>query len=83
MIVIQQIFENEDDYCTFLKTLAQSGYTRHHTAKCPRTRFGRRKGYVGFCEKYHGTFGDGWKIIIFMPASTTYNDRVVYYIRES
>ena len=83
MIVVQQIFENEDDYCTFLKTIAQSGYTRHHIAKTPRTRFGRRKGYVGFCEKYNGKFGDGWKIVIFLSQSTSYNDRVIYYIKES
>lgn len=81
MIVTQQVFENDEDYCTFLKMLAMSGYTRHHSAQYPRTRWGLRQGQKGYCEKYKGIYGEGWKIIIFMSATTHYNDRVIYYVK--
>lgn len=83
MIVTQHVFETESDYCAFLKVLTKEGFTRHHAAKYPRMRPGRRYGHVGYCEKYNGIFGDGWKIVIFMPTTTTYNDRVIYYVKEN
>lgn len=77
------VFQNESEYCAFLKVLSATGYVRHHSAKAPRYRYGRRKGYKGYAEKYEGRFGNGWRIVIHTPQTVSYNDRAIYYVKEN
>ena len=82
-------FENANEYCTFLKVI-MCGHIKHTfvaRATYPSIYGGRESGYIGYAEKYHGIYGDGWRIVIFRPRRTKvkggYNHIVKYFIESN
>ena len=85
---IVHFFENATEYCTFLKMI-MTGRTKHSfvsRATYPSIYGGDESGYIGYAEKYHGMYGDGWRIVIYRPRNTKvrggYNHIVKYFIES-
>lgn len=88
-IHVVHFFENATEYCTFLKVI-MAGHTKHtfvSRATYPSIYGGDESGYIGYAEKYHGMYGDGWRLVIFRPRNTKvkggYNHIVKYFIESN
>lgn len=83
---IVHFFENATEYCTFLKVIMTS-HTFVSRATYPSIYGGDESGYIGYAEKYHGMYGDGWRFVIFRPRNTKvqggYNHIVKYFIESN
>lgn len=88
-IHIVHFFESATEYCTFLKVIT-TGHTKHSfvlRATYPSIYGGNESGYIGYAEKYHGIYGDGWRLVIYRPRNTKvrggYNHIVKYFIESN
>lgn len=88
-IHIVHFFESAAEYCTFLKVI-MTGLTKHtfvSRATYPGIYGGDESGYIGYAEKYHGKYGDGWRVVIYRPRNTKikggYNHIVKYFIESN
>lgn len=86
---VVHFFENSQEYCTFVKWV-MTGPTKHtfvSRATFPSIYGGEETGYIGYAERYHGMYGDGWRFVIYRPRNTKikggYNHLVKYFIESN
>lgn len=82
---IIHFFDNAQEYCTFLRLITQGHVKHKFIARATYPAIYAVHG-IGYCEKYSGIYGEGWRIVLFRPRKSKvqngYNNIVKYYIRE-
>ena len=82
---IVHFFEDATEYCQFLRLITQGRVKHKFVCRATFPAIYMVKG-IGYCEKYSGIYGNGWRVVIFRPRKSKvgngYNNIVKYYIAE-
>lgn len=80
---IVHFFDNAQEYCTFLRLITQGKVKHKFVCRATYPAIYKVQG-VGYCEKYSGIYGNGWRVVLFRPRHSKvgngYNNIVKYYI---
>ena len=80
---VVHFFDNAQEYCTFLRLITQGKFKHKFVCRATYPAIYKVQG-VGYCEKYSGIYGNGWRVVLFRPrhskVGNSYNNIVKYYI---
>lgn len=80
---IVHFFDNAQEYCTFLRLILQGNVKHEFVCRATFPAIYKVQG-IGYCEKYSGIYGNGWRVVLFRPRNSKvangYNNIVKYYI---
>ena len=73
---IVHFFSDATEYCQFLRLITMGKVKHKFVCRASYPVLYRVKG-VGYCEKYSGLYGNGWRVVLFTHKN---NNIVKYYI---
>ena len=76
---IVHFFDDASEYCAFIRLLMQGKVKHHFACRAQFPAIYKVRG-VGYCEKYEGLYGHGWRIVLFRAGKGYHNNIVKYYI---
>lgn len=76
---IIHFFDDAKEYCSFIKLLTQGKVKHHLVCRAQFPAIYRARGF-GYCEKYDGFYGHGWRVVLFRSGRGYHNNIVHYYI---
>ena len=76
---IIHFFDDASEYCAFIRLLTQGKVKHHFVCRAQFPAIYKVRG-VGYCEKYEGLYGRGWRIVLFRSGKGYNNNIVKYYI---
>lgn len=76
---IVHFFDDATEYCAFIRLLLQGRVKHHFVCRAQFPAIYKVRG-VGYCEKYEGLYGRGWRIVLFRAGKGFHNNIVKYYI---
>lgn len=76
---IIHFFDDATEYCTFIRLLLQGKVKHHFLCRAQFPAIYKVRG-IGYCEKYDGLYGRGWRVVLFRSGKGFNNNIVHYYI---
>lgn len=76
---IVHFFDDATEYCAFIRLLLQGRVKHHFVCRAQFPAIYKVRG-IGYCEKYEGLYGRGWRIVLFRAGKGFHNNIVKYYI---
>ena len=76
---IIHFFDDATEYCAFIRLLLQGKVKHHFVCRAQFPAIYKVHG-IGYCEKYDGLYGRGWRVVLFRSGKGFNNNIVKYYI---